>query len=121
MGVVAGMSEITSRSLLTANEQHVTLLYKSAGKLQRGGPVFDFLRNCVDGGHVESVRGMRLLQDGTGAVFDVPKEYAIDFVDKCGGDSGDSAASNQEQTLTIAEALPELQALPDRGLSLIHI
>ena len=83
MGVVAGMSEITSRSLLTANEQHVTLLYKSAGKLQRGGPVFDFLRNCVDGGHVESVRGMRLLQDGTGAVFDVPKEYAIDFVDKC--------------------------------------
>lgn len=80
--MLAGLSEISSRSLLTANEQHVTLLYKSAVKLHRGGPVFDFLRNCVDGVHVETVRGMRLLQDGTGAVFDVPKEYAKDFVEK---------------------------------------
>ena len=38
---------------------------------------------------------------------------------RCGGDSGDSAASDQEETLCIAEALPELQAVPD--LSLIHI
>jgi hypothetical protein len=79
----AGLSEITSRSLLTANEQHVTLLYRSAGKLHRGGPVFDFLRSCMDESHVESVRGMRLLMDGSGAVFDVPKEYVKDFVDKC--------------------------------------
>lgn len=49
--------------------------------------MFDYLRNCVDGGHVESVRGMRLLQDGSGAVFDVPKEYAKEFVEKCASSS----------------------------------
>lgn len=44
--------------------------------------MFDFLRASVDGSHVDTVRGMRILQDGSGAVFDVPKEYAKDFVDK---------------------------------------
>ncbi|KAL4353657.1 hypothetical protein GQ457_06G038870 [Hibiscus cannabinus] len=98
----AGYSEIKSRSLLTSMENHVTLLFESGKPIYSHSFVFGVLRRFLPEEKVESVQGLALTADGTGAVFDVAKEDVEAFI------AGAENAGNVS-LLVLKDALPPLQ------------
>jgi len=104
---ITGHTALRARSLLTASDDYVTMLFTNDGEMQKPGYVFGFLRRRMDEAVVEEVKRMQLTADARGAVFDVPAAHAKAFLEKCGGD----AAPN----VSMPHALPELKAREGEG------
>ncbi|KAL7003229.1 DEAD-box ATP-dependent RNA helicase 7 [Sarracenia purpurea var. burkii] len=97
----AGYSEITSRSLLTSMENHVTVLLEAGRPIYALSFVYGVLRRFLPEEKVELVKGIALTADGKGAVFDVPAEDLDTFL------AGQENAAGV--SLEVVKALPLLQ------------
>jgi len=95
------------RSLMSASDGYFTCLYDSAGVVVRSATfVWNGLRNELDPRTVDSVRGMSLLADSTGAAFDLPVQFLKEVKE---------AAAKPGSQLKIATELPELQVKQQYG------
>lgn len=97
LAVIAGCGKMAARSLLTAHEGFVTLHLiagaspgKGAGgvegatTVQRPGFAWAVLRRWLPDNRVEEIKRLTLTADGRGAVFDVPGQFADEFMKKGG-------------------------------------
>jgi len=121
LAVIAGCGKMAARSLLTAHEGFVTLHLiagaspgKGAGgvegatTVQRPGFAWAVLRRWLPDNRVEEIKRLTLTADGRGAVFDVPGQFADEFMKKGGKEAqgGDEAAGPY---LLRPSELPELK------------
>lgn len=104
---ITGHTELKPRSLLTAQEDFVTLQLVSPSEVTKPGFVYGFLRRHIqDEATVEEVKRMTLTADGKGAVFDVPLRLKDTFLNFC-RQSGES-----QPTLLMPTSLPALKERP---------
>jgi len=90
------------RSLLQCAEGYITVKFDSNGSELYGlGYVWNALRRIMSPDAVESVRGMTLLADSLGAVFDFDCKFK---------DELDKALADPRSGLELVTELPELQA-----------
>ncbi|KAF5947624.1 hypothetical protein HYC85_013581 [Camellia sinensis] len=97
----AGYTEITSRSLLTSMENHVTVLLEAGRPIYTLSFAYGVLRRFLPEEKVEEVKGIALTADGKGAVFDVPTEDLDTFL------AGQENAAGV--SLEVVKTLPALQ------------
>ncbi|RUS26355.1 Asp-Glu-Ala-Asp box polypeptide 21 [Jimgerdemannia flammicorona] len=72
LACISGYSQgLPARSLLSATEGYVTLLFRLTHTIQHVGYVRNILNKQFTGLAYEDVKGMRMTKDGMGAVFDV--------------------------------------------------
>ncbi|XP_075501369.1 DEAD-box ATP-dependent RNA helicase 7-like [Primulina tabacum] len=104
----AGYTEIKSRSLLTSMENFVTIFLESGRPIHSPSYVYGILRRFLPEEKVESIKGLSLTADGTGAVFDVAAEDLDTFI------AGQESAAGVN--LEVVKSLPSLQQRePVRG------
>ena len=77
-------------------------------QVERPGYAFGYLRRRLDEALVEQVKHMNVMDDETGAVFDVPAAHVNTFLERCA--AVDSGAKGDAATCQIAEELPALKA-----------
>ena len=121
LAVIAGCGKMAARSLLTAHEGFITLHLiagaspgKGAGgvegatTVQRPGFAWAVLRRWLPDSRVEEIKRLTLTADGRGAVFDVPGQFADEFMKKGGKEAqgGDGCAGPY---LLRPSELPELK------------
>ncbi|KAI4320055.1 hypothetical protein MLD38_033576 [Melastoma candidum] len=104
----SGYTEIKSRSLLNSLENHVTLLLESGRPFYTASYAFGVLKRVLPEEKVNNVKGLTLVADGNGAVFDVPSEDVDTFL------TGQENAA--DMSLEVVKTLPRLQERdPSRG------
>ena len=67
--------ELHARSLLTGQENFITVEFKFDQRFQTISFVWGVLRKYLTQDIVDQVRGMRMFKDQQGAVFDVPEDF----------------------------------------------
>ncbi|XP_032229762.2 nucleolar RNA helicase 2 [Nematostella vectensis] len=98
---ISGTTEIKSRSLLTSQEGYTTYILRCADTELRGtGYMWRVIENNLPPEVKPEVRGMRLISDRMGVVFDVPRK--LDNLIK------ESWTDRRGVTLERARELPEL-------------
>nr|GLL39337.1 DEAD-box ATP-dependent RNA helicase 7-like isoform X2 [Ipomoea trifida] len=97
----AGYTEIKSRSLLTSMENCVTLQLESGKPVYSPSFVYNVLRRFLSEETAESIKGLTLTADGTGAVFDVSTEDVDTFIE--------GAKKAYDISLEVVKTLPPLQ------------
>ena len=70
-----------SRSLLTAQENFITIEFKFEQRFQTISFVWGILRKFLTQDITDSIKGMRMFKDQTGSVFDVPEDHIQRFED----------------------------------------
>ncbi|XP_039000185.1 DEAD-box ATP-dependent RNA helicase 7-like [Hibiscus syriacus] len=103
----AGYSEIKCRSLLTSMENYVTLLLEARKPIYTLSYVFAVLKRFLPEEKVQSVQGLTLTADGTGAVFDVAEEDVEKFL----------ASAENAANVTLEVMKKELPRLQERNQS----
>ncbi|XP_031498654.1 DEAD-box ATP-dependent RNA helicase 7 [Nymphaea colorata] len=101
---IAGYTEIKSRSLLTCQDNYVTMLLQAGRTMYTHTYAYGILRRFLPEEKVIGFRGLSLTADGQGAVFDVPKED-VDLV----------LAGQENADMVSVEVLDTLPPLEDAG------
>ncbi|KAF7820851.1 DEAD-box ATP-dependent RNA helicase 7 [Senna tora] len=96
-----GYTDIKKRSILTSQENQVTLLLEIGKPIFTRSFSFGILRRFLPEEKVEAVQGLTLTADGNGAVFDVPAEDLDTYL------TGLQNAA--DVSLEVLETLPSLQ------------
>jgi ATP-dependent RNA helicase DDX21 len=103
---ISGQTELKRRSLLTSHDDATTLILKANTSMYSPTYAFNCLRKYLAEEFVNEVRRMNLTVDGKGAVFDVPSRSVEQFT---------AEQEGENFTVEILDALPELQAKPERA------
>jgi ATP-dependent RNA helicase DDX21 len=103
---ISGQTELKRRSLLTSHDDSTTLMLKANTSMYSPTYAFNCLRKYLPEETVNEVRRMNLTVDGTGAVFDVPSRSVEQFT---------AEQEGENFTVEILDALPQLQAKPERS------
>lgn len=72
---------LQARSLLTGQENFITIEVKFEQRFMAISYVWGVLRKFLTQDIVDSIRGMRMFKDQQGAVFDVPEDHITRFED----------------------------------------
>ncbi|CAN6466466.1 unnamed protein product [Victoria cruziana] len=104
---IAGYTEIKNRSLLTCQDDYVTMLLQAGRSMYTHTYAYGILRRFLPEEKVAGFRGLSLTADGQGAVFDVPKED-VDLV-LAGQENADMVS------LEVLKTLPPLEDANNRG------
>nr|BBI55612.1 DEAD-box ATP-dependent RNA helicase 7-like protein [Cryptomeria japonica] len=104
---IAGYTEVKKRSLLSSQENNVTLILKSGKVMYSATYAFTTLQRIIPEDNMAGISGMSLTVDGTAAVFDVPSEHVDLFL--AGQNNADGIV------IEVLESLPELQVRNDQS------
>ncbi|XP_074319623.1 DEAD-box ATP-dependent RNA helicase 7-like [Silene latifolia] len=104
----AGYKDIKERSLLTGMEGFVTVHLEAGRPIYTPTFAFGMLRKVLPEDKVESVQGLGITADQTGAVFDVPVNDLETFL-VAGRKNAD------QMSLEVVKTLPRLQEREPRG------
>ncbi|KAH9297798.1 hypothetical protein KI387_029480 [Taxus chinensis] len=104
---LSGYTEVKKRSLLSSQEDTVTLILKSGKVMHSSTYAFTILRRIIPEENMAGISGMSLTSDGMAAVFDVPSEHVDLFL------AGQNNADGVD--IEVLESLPELQVRNDQS------
>lgn len=72
LAYISGVTEIVQRSLLTSQAGYTTYMMRQNLELRSNSLIWSTLRRYFDESFLGSIKGMRMLKDKLGCVFDVP-------------------------------------------------
>mmetsp|Transcript_13065 Transcript_13065/g.21161 ORF Transcript_13065/g.21161 Transcript_13065/m.21161 type:complete len:710 (-) Transcript_13065:51-2180(-) len=101
------LKALLPRSLLQCAEGFITIQFDSNQELYGMGLVWNALRRVLPAEAVEGVRGMQLLADGKGAVFDFDMKFKKSF--------DEAVEADKNCPFRAISELPELVQKPSRG------
>jgi len=108
LACIAGFSTLTDRSLLSSHQGAATLLLRVKSEIRGPGFVFSLLKRRIREDVVETIKRMSLLEDRSGAVFDVPSESVHLFM---------NVEQDDHFSLQLATEIPPLAAKPNNSSS----
>uniref|UniRef100_A0A0D6QTU2 RNA helicase n=1 Tax=Araucaria cunninghamii TaxID=56994 RepID=A0A0D6QTU2_ARACU len=103
---IAGYTEVKKRSLLSSQEDTVTLMLRVGKVMYTPSYAFTVLKRIIPEEKISGISGMSLTADGTGAVFDVPSQDADLYL------AGQENAEGVD--IEVPNSLPELQVRNDQ-------
>lgn len=104
LAYISGHTEkLKQRSILCAFEGFVSYQVKCTVELRSQGYIWNFLRNNFSQEIVNSVKGMKMLADRTGVVFDLEEQHEAAFVEFA------EKNTSEEVEVTKCNELPALE------------
>ena len=111
LAIISGYTEtMKQRSLLFSAEGYITYLVETDREVRGLGYIWGILRRILAPSVVDSIKGMKMLKNRMGGVFDIKEEYKTEV--------NEAIAANQDSytKISIATELPEIEDRnSDRG------